>query len=135
MTTHETHLALRAKSLLIVAFATCALAITVLATATEKASAYWVCGPSSAVTRGPDFRCAHGTYRSTISYVQKLSSPRAYAVYRSAGHGWSSVSGAEYYSTTSDYFLQDFHCAAGYPNAHNRHSVNVYVTYTLAASC
>lgn len=135
MTTHETHLALRAKSLLLMAIATCAVAIATLGASAEKASAYWVCGPSSAVVRAPDFRCAHDTFRSTISYVQKLSSPRAYAVYRSAGRGWSSISGAEYYSSTSDYFLQDFYCNPGYPNAHNRHSVNVTVTYTLAASC
>lgn len=135
MTTHGTHPALRLKSLLLVAFATCIVAIATLGTAAEKASAYWVCGPTYAVVRAPDFRCAHDTYRSTISYVQKLSSPRAYAVYRSAGQGWSSISGAEYYSSTSDYFLQDFHCNPGYPNAHNRHSVNVTVSYTLAASC
>lgn len=135
MTTHETHIALRAKSLLLVAFATCALAIAALGTAAEKASAYWVCGPNNAVVRAANFRCTHGTYRSTISYIQKLSSPRGYAVYRSAGHGWTSVSGEEYYSSTSDYFLQDFHCNSGYPNAHNRHTISVSVTYTLAASC
>jgi hypothetical protein len=135
MTTPETYLAPRAKSLLIVAIATCALAIATLGTAAEKASAYWVCGPNYAVVRGADFRCQHGTWRSTIAYVEKLSSPRAYAVYRSSSHGGSSVSGSEYYSSTSDYFLQDFHCASGYPNAHNRHSVNVTVHYTHAASC
>lgn len=125
----------RAKYLLLVAFVTCAAMIATLGTAVEKASAYWVCGPTSAVVRAANFRCQHDTYRSTISYVQKLSSPRAYAVYRSAGRGWSSISGSEYYSSTSDYFLQDFHCNSGYPNAHNRHSVPVTVSYTLAASC
>jgi hypothetical protein len=135
MTTHGMHLALRAKSLLIVAFATCAVAIATLGTTAEKASAYWVCGPTYAVVRAPNFRCQHDTWRSTISYVQKLSSPRAYAVYRSSSYGGSSISGTEFYSSTSDYFLQDFYCNAGYPNAHNRHSVNVTVSYTLAASC
>lgn len=135
MTTHETHLALRAKSLLIVAFATCAAMIATLGASAEKASAYWVCGPTATVFRGPDFRCQHDTYRSTISYVQKLSSPRAYAVYRSSTRGGTSISGSEYYSPTGDYFLQDFYCNAGFPNAHNRHTVTVEVAYTLAASC
>lgn len=135
MITHETRLASRTKSLLLLTIATAAIAVGVLSTAAEKASAYWVCSPNGAVYRGADFRCQHGTYRSTISYVQKLSSPRAYAVYRSTTYGGSSISGSEYYSSTSDYFLQDFHCNAGYPNAHNRHTVSVLVSYTLAASC
>lgn len=135
MTTHETHLALRVKSLLLVAIATCAVAIATLGASAEKASAYWVCGPTYALVRGADFRCQHDTWRSSISYVQKLSSPRGYAVYRSSGYGGSSISGSEYYSSTSDYFLQDFYCNPGYPNAHNRHSVSVTVSYTLAASC
>lgn len=135
MTTHETHLARRAKSLLLVAIATCAVAVATLGASAEKASAYWVCGPSGVVARGGDFRCQHDTYRPTISYIQKLSSPRVYAVYRSSTRGGSSISGAEYYSPTSDYFLQDFNCAAGYPNAHNWHLTAVTVTYTLAGSC
>lgn len=136
MTTPETHLALRAKSLLIVAFATCAVAaIAMLGAATEKASAYWVCSPMDAGWRTPDYRCQHDTRRATISYIQKLSTPRAYAVYRSSTYGGSSISGSEYYSPTGDYFLQDFYCNPGYPNAHNRHSVNTYVVYTLAGSC
>lgn len=135
MTTYATHLTRRVKYLLLVTFATGAVAIATLGPVTEKASAYWVCGPTYAVVRAPDFRCQHGTYRPTISYIQKLSSPRAYAVYRSSGYGGGSISGSEYYSSTSDYFLQDFHCHPGYPNAHNRHSVSVTVSYTLAASC
>lgn len=135
MTTHGTHIALRAKHLAVLTIATCAAAIAVLGGTADKASAYWVCGPTSVVTRAPDFRCQHDTWRSTIAYIEKDSSPRGYAVYRSASYGGGSVSGSEYYSPTSDYFLQSFHCASGYPNAHNRHSVNVRVSYTLAGSC
>ncbi len=135
MTTHASRPSLRARSLLLLAFATATLAVSLAGAAAEKASAYWVCGPTSGVWRGPDFRCQYPNYRPTISYIQKLSDPRAYAVYRSAGPGWSSISGSEYYSSTSNYFLQDFHCHPGYPNAHNRHSISVYVAYTLAASC
>lgn len=134
MTTPETHLVLRAKLLLLVAIATGAIAIATLGGAAEKASAYWVCGPTSAVKRSPDFRCQSGTY-TRLAYIKKISSPRGYAVYRSAYAGWPSISGSEYYSSTSDYFLQDFGCNPGYANAHNRHSVSVDVEYTLAASC
>jgi hypothetical protein len=112
-----------------------ALVFAGLGATADRASAYWVCNPTSPVTRGPDFRCLHGTYRPTIAYVQKDSSPRAYAVYRSSVYGGGSVSGTEFYSPTSDYFLQDFYCNPGYPAAHNRHTVNVAVQYTLAASC
>lgn len=135
MTVPETHLTLRVKSLLLVAIATCAVLFAVLGTSTEKASAYWVCGPTSAVVRGPDFRCQHDTYRPTISYIEKLSSARAYTVYRSSTRGGSSISGAEYYSPTSDYFLQTFGCAAGYPNGHNAYGISITVSYTLAGSC
>lgn len=135
MTTHETHLALRARTLLLVAIATCAVAIATLGASAERASAYWVCGPTSPVWRGADFRCQHPTWRSTIAYIEKDSWQRGYAVYRSSTYGGSSVSGSEYYSSTSNYFLQAFHCASGYPNAHNRHSVDVIVAYTHAGSC
>lgn len=135
MTAHETHLTRRVKSLLIVAIATCAVLLATLGTATEKASAYWVCGPTAAVWRGPDFRCQHDTYRPTISYIEKLSSARVYTVYRSSTRGGSSISGAEYYSPTSDYFLQSFGCNPGYPNGHNAYGISISVSYTLAGSC
>ncbi len=135
MTSREQRISTRVKYLLAVTFATCAAVTIALGSSAQKAEAYWVCGPTSEVVRPAFFRCQHGTYRPTISYIQKLSSPRAYAVYRSSTPGGSSISGSEFYSPTSDYFLQNFHCNPGYPNAHNRHSVPVYVAYTLAASC
>lgn len=121
--------------LIVLALATVAILIAAFGASTPKAQAYWVCGPAAPVVRGPDFRCQHDTYRPTISYIQKISSPRAYAVYRSSSYGAGSISGSEFYSPTADYFLQDFSCNPGFPNAHNRHTVNVTVEYTLAASC
>ena len=138
MTAHETHLAPRAKSLLLVAIATCAAAAGTFGfagVAAEKASAYWVCGPTSVVVRGPHFRCQHGTYRPTIAYIEKLSSNTTYTVYRSSTAGATSISGVEYFSPTSGYFLQSFGCAPGFPNGHNASWNNVTVSYTLAGSC
>lgn len=125
----------RTGALLALSLAIAAVLIATLGPAAPKAQAYWVCGPTAGVWRGPDFRCQHGTYRPTISYIQKLSDPRAYAAYRSSYFGGPSISGTEFYSSTSNYYLQDFHCNSGYPNAHNRHTVNVWVEYTLAGSC
>lgn len=124
-----------ATYLIVLVLATAAILIATLGASTPKAQAYWVCDPAAAVVRGPDFRCQHGTNRPTISYIEKNSSPRAYAVYRSTSYGGGSISGSEFYSTTADYFLQDFSCNPGYPNAHNRHTVNVTVQFTLAGSC
>lgn len=135
MTTPGMHLAQRAKTLLLLAIATCAVAIAMLDTAAEKASAYWVCGPTGPVTRPADFRCQYGSYRDSINYIEKDSWQRGYAVYRSSTRNGSSISGSEYYSPTANYFIQFFSCAPGYPNAHNRHSVSVDVAYTLAGSC
>lgn len=125
--------ALRLKLAFLLALALCASLFAGMGTA-EKSSAYWVC-PTNAAQKRPDgFRCQHATYRPKISYVEKLSSPRSYAVYRSSTYRGGSVSGSEFFSSSSDYYLQDFYCNPGYPNAHNRHSVDVWVTYTLAGT-
>lgn len=99
-----------------------------------ESDAYWVCSPTTAVVRGPDFRCQSGGFNGALSYVEKNSSPRAYGVYRSTTPGGSAV-GDEYFSGSTDYYLQDYGCAAGYPNAHNRNTVNNTVQFTLAGTC
>jgi hypothetical protein len=96
--------------------------------------AYWVCPPTGVAVRAPDFRC-NGDFNGALRYIEKDSSPRAYGVYRSAAFGGGSVNGQEYFSGSSDYFVQDFGCSPGYPGAHNRNSVNSTVQYTLAGTC
>jgi hypothetical protein len=99
-----------------------------------RSDAYWVCAPNAPVVRPPDFRC-NGDYNGAIAYIEKNSSPRAYGVYRSATYGGGSVNGQEYFSGSSDYFVQDFGCSPGHPNAHNRNSTPNTVQYTHAGSC
>ncbi|WP_022927433.1 hypothetical protein [Patulibacter americanus] len=103
-------------------------------TSAPPSDAYWVCAPHAPVVRAPDFRC-NGDYNPGIAYVEKNSSPRAYGVYRSSTFGGGSVSGQEYFSGSSDYFMQDFGCGAGFPNAHNRNTTTNTVQYTHAGSC
>jgi hypothetical protein len=100
-----------------------------------RSDAFWVCAPNGPVVRAPDFRCRSDQFSTGLSYIEKNSSPRAYGVYRSSAFGGGSVNGEEYFSGSSDYFLQDFGCGPGYPNAHNRNSVNNTVQYTLAGNC
>jgi hypothetical protein len=131
-TTHN-YLRIRAAAALVV-IGLLAAAAAGLATA-GSSSAYWVCSPTSAVTRGPDFRCKGDSYNGALSYIQKDSSPRAYGVYRSSVYGGGSISGTEFFSPDTNKFSQDFGCNPGYPNAHNRNSVDNRVEYTLAGSC
>ncbi len=135
MTTDNPRLPVGAKRLVAFVIGLTAAALLAFGGSPQKASAYWVCPTAGVHDRPAFFTCAHGTYRPTIAYIEKDSWQRAYAVYRSASPGGGPISGSMFYSPSTNYFAQLFHCNAGYPNAYNRHSVTVRVQFTLAGSC
>lgn len=107
-----------------------------LSVAKADASAYQVCGYLG--LGGYQAGGAYCNYGSVlpIDYIEIGAGDGSMAVYRAtAGYlGAPSASGQEYYNS-GGYFAQSFHCYAGYPAEHNRHSYSVYVYYVTAYDC
>jgi hypothetical protein len=105
-------------------------------TAEAGARIYNVCGTAGL----PGYQAGHGYCNLGISlpinYIEVGAGDGSVAVYRAtAGYlGAPSASGTEYWGS-GGVFRQYFHCYAGYPAEHNRHSYAVLIYWVQAEDC